>query len=57
MMSDCGGTVGHQDSGREAGVGHWGGAAHHLHLLLPHGVQCKRLHNTCTAAAANAARL
>ena len=56
-MSDCGGTVGHQDSGREAGVGHWGGAAHHLHLLLPHGVQCKRLHNTCTAAAVNAARL
>ncbi len=46
-------NAGHQDSGRQAGAGHWSGAAHHLHLLLPHGLQCKLLHNTCISAAAN----
>ena len=32
---------GHQDCGWQAGAGHWCCAAHHLHLLLPHGLQRK----------------
>ncbi len=57
MIADFWHNAGHEDSGREAGAGHWGGAAHHLHLLLPHGLQCKLLHNICISAAANAVML
>ena len=33
--------VGYQDCGWEAGAGHWRRIAHHLHLLLPYGLQCE----------------
>ena len=47
MIDDFWHDAGHQDGGRKAGAGHWGGAAHHLHLLLPHGVQRKLLQISC----------
>ena len=40
--------AGCQDCGRQAGAGDWCGSAHRLHLLLPHGVQCKAPHTYLT---------